>query len=601
MLAALLLLGLLPLAVLPMAGDDTSDDDDDSTSSQSEDEADQSADGQSSMLDEVEFDGAAFNESAFNEDPKLDDTEMPQIIPGPEIDDTQEGVVHSLDSSPGETVIDDFEPGTDFVELNLTDVQGDVFFDMTSTPDGASVVFSAGEQTVTSFTFSGLSEVPTDDIMLELLDEVSGDPFEISLADALTSMDGIGLDPMDPDAVDPVIATDPGLDPLDPLDPDDPDPVDPTFDPGPGLDPIDPDAPELPPVDPNEDVGLDPIDPDAEVIGDGANLSLSDLLQRDSENLVGSGETLQAASDSGVTDTTLGLADDVVTLADDGIMGTGAGTIEMGETVPVISSTAAIEVVDAGAGDDQITTGDTAAFVFGGEGDDTLTAGDGATVLYGGAGQDVLETGEGETGQYLDGGTGDDQIFGGLGHDTQEGGEHGDAISAGDDTIDGGAGDDVIRGGYGADLLIGGEGDDVIDHLGRTEQREVITQHEFAWHTDGDADTLDGGEGDDMLIFDRNDEATGGAGNDVFWLWHDGADAGDVADVTDFVVGEDFLRVSLNPHIGENGEPDILEEPSADGNDGMVIVNGDLVAILRGAPTATVSDVYAEVRADVFP
>jgi Ca2+-binding RTX toxin-like protein len=330
---------------------------------------------------------------------------------------------------------------------------------------------------------------------------------------------------------------------------------------------------------------------------------LSDLLLRDSENLVGSGATLQAASESGVNDTVLGLADDVVNLADDGITGTGAGTIEMGETAPVIVSNAAIEVIDAGAGDDQITTGDSAAFAFGGEGDDTLTAGEGAAALYGGVGQDVLQAGEpGQyiDGQYLDGGTGNDQILGGSGQDTLEGGEHGDAISAGDDTIDGGAGNDVIRGGYGADLLIGGQGDDVIDHLGRTEQREVITQHEFAWHTDGAADTLEGGEGDDMLIFDRSDEASGGAGNDVFWLWHDGADGGDIAEVTDFVVGEDFLRVSLNPHIGENDEPDILVEPSTDGNDGMVIVNGDLVAILRGAPTATVSDVYAEVRADVF-
>ena len=58
--------------------------------------------------------------------------------------------------------------------------------------------------------------------------------------------------------------------------------------------------------------------------------------------------------------------------------------------------------------------------------------------------------------------------------------------------------------------------------------------------------------------------------------------------------------MSLNPNIGENGAPDVLVEPSADGSDGVVIVNGDVVAILRGAPDATVSDVYAEVRADIF-
>ncbi len=68
----------------------------------------------------------------------------------------------------------------------------------------------------------------------------------------------------------------------------------------------------------------------------------------------------------------------------------------------------------------------------------------------------------------------------------------------------------------------------------------------------------------------------------------------------DFTVGEDFLRVSLNPQIGENGEPDVQVLPSEDGADGLVIVNGDLIAVLRGAPGATVSDVYAEVRLDVF-
>ena len=96
------------------------------------------------------------------------------------------------------------------------------------------------------------------------------------------------------------------------------------------------------------------------------------------------------------------------------------------------------------------------------------------------------------------------------------------------------------------------------------------------------------------------DTATGGSGSDVFWLYHDGADAGGSADVMDFEVGQDFLRVSLNPSIGENGEPEVIVQPSDDGLNRIVMVNGDLVAVLHGAPTATVSDVYAEVRADVF-
>jgi len=264
-----------------------------------------------------------------------------------------------------------------------------------------------------------------------------------------------------------------------------------------------------------------------------------------------------------------------------------------------ITSTSELEVVDGGAGNDAIAFGDAAGFGFGGEGDDTLTGGEGAAALYGGEGDDELAAGT-NSAAYLDGGIGNDLITGGAGDDILEGGEHGAGESAGNDTIDGGAGDDLIRGGYGADQLSGGDGNDVIDHLGRTEERDDIGDHAFDWHLDNEADSLDGGDGDDTLIFDRTDTATGGAGQDLFWLYHDGADAIDVAEVTDFQVGEDFLRVSLNPNIGENDEPDVFVTTSADGADGLVMVNGDLVAILRGAPTATASDVFAEVRPDVF-
>lgn len=559
MLAALLLLGIMPLAALPLiqnegVADDTASDD----SSRGGDVVDTSAPDGGDDLADSDVDGS------------VDD--------GTE-EGADEGDLLALDGTSGETRIDFFEPGVDMVELDLTTIEGPVTFDTSVTARGAAVSFLVGPGATSTIEFVGLTEVPKGDIMLRLLDDQTGDPYELSLGDAQA------------------LST-PQSTIIDPTDPEDPDGTDDTpVDPGTVVDPVDPELPDGPGP---EIVGpiLEPVDPEAEVLGPNGGMELRELLERDSENLAGLGAALGAAADAGVVETALGDGDDSLQLADDAVAGTGEGGLQMQEAVPVVGLSTPVQVVDGGAGNDEITTGDAAAFVFGGDGNDTLAAGEGAAGLYGGAGNDQLSASV--SGAYLDGGAGDDQIAGGTGNDVLEGGEHGAGQSAGDDTLDGGLGDDTLRGGYGADLLSGGAGADIIDHLGRTEEREIIQQHEFAWHIDGAADTLDGGEGDDTLIFDRTDTATGGAGSDLFWLYHDGADGGDVADVTDFVVGQDFLRVSLNPQIGENDEPDVLVQPSADGQDGLVIVNGDLVAILRGAPGATASDVYAEVKLDVF-
>lgn len=75
----------------------------------------------------------------------------------------------------------------------------------------------------------------------------------------------------------------------------------------------------------------------------------------------------------------------------------------------------------------------------------------------------------------MDGGDGDDTIYGQGGDDTLNGG-------ADNDFIDGGSGDDTIYGGTGEDTIYGGEGDDTI----------------YA----GSGDTIDGGDGDDTFIID---------------------------------------------------------------------------------------------------
>ncbi|WP_298905670.1 hypothetical protein [uncultured Aliiroseovarius sp.] len=309
--------------------------------------------------------------------------------------------------------------------------------------------------------------------------------------------------------------------------------------------------------------------------------------------------------DSFVSETTehmLTAGDDDVTLGTSGA-GADPGAITTFRGTPVITGDGPVDVVDAGAGDDTVRAGDDAAYVFGNDGDDTIIAGGGALAAFGGQGNDTLD-GSGSIDSYLDGGSGDDVLTGGTGDDQLFGGGHehellGDLDTTDNDILDGGDGDDVLKGGLGADWLIGDDGDDVIDHFGHAMEESGAEQHDYAWHNDHASDVLDGGDGNDTLIFGASDVATGGDGNDIFWLYPDGEDGMPVAQVTDFETGRDFLRISLDE---EEGHADLTCEvrPSDDGNDGVVTVGGQVVAILQGAPDATVHDVYVEVRENIF-
>lgn len=557
MLASLLFLGLLPFAAMPfMQGVEINDEGvDDAGADTSSDAGD--------MLDSIEGTDVQTAAGGLMSDP---------------------GETYTLDAQSGETVFDQFEAGVDFIEIDLTGIDGDVHFDTLSDEEGSTVSFSVSEETVSTLHFPGLAEVPAGDISLTLSDAETGAPIQVFLSDELS-------EPADTD-IDMAAA-------IDPSDPDLPDEPGPVVDIGSVVGPLDPDTPDNPgPV--VDGPVLDPIDPDDDAFGPEGDLALRDLMERDDLPIKGLGDALDAGSESGAEVTSLSDADDSLALPNDGETGTGNGELSISEGTPVLTATDPVQVVDGGDGNDEITAGDSAAYVFGGAGDDVLSAGDGAVALFGEDGADQLSS-AGDQASFMDGGAGNDTLTGSAGDDVLEGGEHSGNGATGDDVIDGAAGDDLIRGGAGSDTLSGGDGNDVIDHLGRHEEREIIQHHEFDWHIDGDADSLSGGAGDDTLIMDRADTAEGGEGQDLFWVYHDGADIGGAAEITDFAVGEDFLRVSLNPNIGENGEPEVLVTPSDDGLDGWVMVNGDLVAILKGAPTATASDVYAEVKADVFP
>ncbi|MBT99683.1 MAG: hypothetical protein CL902_13830, partial [Dehalococcoidia bacterium] len=140
----------------------------------------------------------------------------------------------------------------------------------------------------------------------------------------------------------------------------------------------------------------------------------------------------------------------------------------------------------------------------------TLTLGSEASLVASIEGTTTV-SGEGMTGQEVDGGAGDDQIFGGEGGDTLLGGD-------GADELFGGAGDDILGGGAGNDLLYGGEGEDTaffggsasdyaIDLIGRS-----LTDINLGDGFDGGTDLLNGIE---KLGFGDGSELTFASGDMV--------------------------------------------------------------------------------------
>ena len=132
------------------------------------------------------------------------------------------------------------------------------------------------------------------------------------------------------------------------------------------------------------------------------------------------------------------------------------------------------DVIDAGAGDDQVIGSWAADRIQGGEGKDGLSGLAGDDIIEGGAGDDTINADGIAKAGYVD---------------------SVDAAHHGADFVDGGEGDDVIDGGGGADTLYGGDGKDKI--YGDTS---ADSGSEFfvalAFHGD---DYLDGEDGDDML------------------------------------------------------------------------------------------------------
>lgn len=125
----------------------------------------------------------------------------------------------------------------------------------------------------------------------------------------------------------------------------------------------------------------------------------------------------------------------------------GAGN----DTISVAPNVSVNIVVDAGEGNDNITTGAGNDRIDGGAGDDAIVSGDGRDDVFGNSGIDGIDAGAGDDVVY--GGDGADIMAGGAGVDFLEGGK-------GRDELDGGDGHDMLSGGLDADSITGGNGDD---------------------------------------------------------------------------------------------------------------------------------------------
>ncbi|WP_187775844.1 M91 family zinc metallopeptidase [Luteimonas suaedae] len=138
---------------------------------------------------------------------------------------------------------------------------------------------------------------------------------------------------------------------------------------------------------------------------------------------------------------------------------TGGGN----DTIAAASNVTVNMVVDGGAGDDRIATGNGDDRIDGGIGDDVIESLGGRNDIFGNAGDDQIQGGTGINVVY--GGDGDDVIRGGGQDGYLEGGAGNDEIhvGAGDDIVSGGLGDDVIHSGAGTNAIYTGQGEDIVE------------------------------------------------------------------------------------------------------------------------------------------
>ncbi|MFG6080578.1 calcium-binding protein [Paracoccus litorisediminis] len=217
-----------------------------------------------------------------------------------------------------------------------------------------------------------------------------------------------------------------------------------------------------------------------------------------------------------------------------------------------------------------------------GDGDDAIQSFEGNDSVSGGGGDDAIWTGYGDDTVSAD--AGDDEIY--LGYDDDVYGAVDPGTVAGNDTIDGGEGDDTIITNSGNHSITGGEGDDRIEDHGGTvyidgEDGDDLILSADASEPDAQ-DTLLGGDGDDTIHAGANDIVSGGDGDDQIVLRSDAGGA------TTIIYGSsDSISITLPADYDGEEEYDMVQ----DGDDVQIVVNGEVLAILKDTVTDDVDNI----------
>jgi Ca2+-binding RTX toxin-like protein len=274
---------------------------------------------------------------------------------------------------------------------------------------------------------------------------------------------------------------------------------------------------------------------------------------------------------------TFGLEADVIAVGDDGTASNGTSRITnttTGFSFDFVDVSGSL-TINAGDGNDAVTV-------------NNLETGAVVTIVNAGAGNDTVSTAGAD--DQINGGAGDDELDGGAGADVISGGDDNDTLhgAGGDDVIDGGAGDDVLDGDGGVDVLTGGLGDDSIDggdgidRLVDASQVADAVLTATSWNGLG-SDTLASIEraviqGDasanriDASAFGNSVTLRGGDGNDSLI----GGAAGDVIEGED---GDDMLTGNHGNDLIDGG----AGNDNASGGGGLdTVIGGDGNDVLRG-------------------
>ena len=266
-------------------------------------------------------------------------------------------------------------------------------------------------------------------------------------------------------------------------------------------------------------------------------------------------------------------------------------------------------VIDAGAGNDDIAAGTGNDIVHGGDDDDDILGMAGSDILFGDdgndriagdgdhqplslaytaaqdQGHDVINGGAGNDELWGQGGS--DELIGGVGADTLRGDDI-DATSVpisvhGKDYLDGGEGNDKLYGGGQDDDLFGGTDHDTL--YGDDASSLVDVSAHGSDYLDGEAgndelrgqgnaDTLYGGSGDDTLLGDDSqDRVAASAHGDDYLDGEDGDDRLAGGGGSDKLFGGDGSDIVLGDDLdGESGDDTLA---GGGGNDTLIGGAGD--------------------------